>query len=81
MTCEISERERHVLEHATGWHSSNPLYRNHFVAGEDHHDWEVIQLLCTKKLMCRSMQANDLTGGMDCFSVTPNGIALLRNLK
>ncbi len=78
MESELTETERHVLEHATGWRTRNPLFRNHYVAGPGHHSWNELQALRTRGLMRVSRAPDELTGGDYCYSVTEAGITLLK---
>jgi hypothetical protein len=74
----MTNKERHVLEHTTGWRSANPLFRNHFVAGEGHDDWETLQELCRRGLMRVSREPSEISGGDPVFAATESGIAELR---
>ena len=76
----MDRAELHVMEHATGWRSKRPLYRNHFCAGPDHEDWPVLQELCVRGLMRVSMSAEPALGGQSVFTVTEQGIAKLKEL-
>jgi len=76
----MTEAERHVLEHSTGWLSRQPLYRNHFCASEGHHDWAALQSLCERGLMAIGRKPGPLSGGDTVFIVTDAGIAELRAL-
>jgi hypothetical protein len=73
----VSSEELHVMEHATGWNSREPLYRNHFVTGEGSDDWPIIQGLCQRGLMKMMRKPSALSGGDPVFSVTQAGIELL----
>lgn len=75
----MTEAERHVLEHSTGWLSRTPLYRNHFCASEGHDDWTTLQALCERGLMV-ARKPSQLSGGDTVFIVTEAGIAELRAL-
>ena len=76
----ITERQRHVMEHATGWRSRSPGYRNHFVAEPGHHDWPTLQTLCEKGLMRVSREPSELSGGSHVFAVTTAGLEMLKEL-
>jgi hypothetical protein len=73
----LGGKERHVMAHAVGWSSKEPLFRNHFVASDGHDDWPTLQQLCAKKLMRVSRLASDLSGGDTVFCVTDHGVAAL----
>lgn len=75
----MTEAERHVLEHSTGWLSRQPLYRNHFCASEGHHDWATLQGLVERGLMV-ARKPSALSGGDTVFIVTDAGIDELRAL-
>jgi hypothetical protein len=75
---ELTERERHIIEHSTGWLSRWPLYRNHFCAGPSHDDWRTIQDLVARGLMKVSRMPSPLSGGDVVFCVTAVGIAALK---
>lgn len=74
---ELAERDRDLLEHATGWRSRWPLYRNHFCAGPYHADWSTIQTLIDRGLMRVTRRPSELSGGDTVFGVTALGIATL----
>jgi len=71
----VTDAERHVLEHSTGWLSRQPLYRNHFCASEGHDDWETLQALCARGLMRVGRQPGVLSGEDTIFVMTEAGIA------
>lgn len=73
----LLDRDRDIIEHATGWRSRWPLYRNHFCAGPYHADWETIQALIARGLMRVTRQPSELSGGDSVFGVTALGIAAL----
>lgn len=75
---EPTERELHIMMHATGWESRWPLYRNHFCASEGHDDWTTIQGLMGRGLMRVSREPSALSGGDTVFCVTAIGIAALK---
>lgn len=77
----LTEQERHVMEHSTGWRSANPLFRNHFVASEGHDDWLTLQGLCERGLMRVSREPSELSGGGTVFSVTEAGIRALKRTE
>jgi hypothetical protein len=74
----VNDRELGILEHATGWRSRWPLYRNHFCAGPSHDDWATIQDLVARGLMNVSRKPSGLSGGDTVFCVSAIGIAALR---
>ncbi len=67
-TAALTTKERHSLEHTTGWRSKQPLFRNHFVAGEGHDDWPTLQELCKRGLMRVSREA-----GIRCLLLLRRG--------
>lgn len=82
LAASLSDRELGVMMHATGWQSRQPLYRNHYCAGEGHHNWSTIQTLVECGLMrctseCESV-GDAIRGGDKVFAVTAIGIATLR---
>ncbi len=76
----LTTQEHHILEHATGWKSKDPLYRNRYVAGPDVDVWPVLMRLCERGLLIERLKANPDMGGMSTFAVTEQGIAMLRSL-
>lgn len=72
----ITDCERHVVEHATGWLSESPLYRNRFIAAEGHRDWSTLTALRDRGVM----REVNLAGGSSVFVVTIDGIRALRAL-
>lgn len=74
----LTDRERGIIEHAVGWRSRWPLYRNHFCAGPSHDDWATIQGLIGIGLMHISREPSPLSGGDTVFAVTAIGIAALK---
>lgn len=73
----ITAAERHILEHATGWRSKQPLYRNHYVAGPEQDCWPTLQALRARGLMRPTRESDEVIGGMHCYAVTEEGVALL----
>jgi hypothetical protein len=76
ITIELTFEARHILEHATGFRSKSPGYRNHFCAAPDNDHWPALQALCERGLM-RMVPNNVPLGGMETFSVTDAGKVLL----
>lgn len=72
----FTPRERHILEHATGWLSRDPLYRNRFIAWEGNEDWSVLKSLCERG----AMREVSLSGGSSVFCLTMEGIRALAAL-
>lgn len=68
----ITERQKHILEHALGLSRSKRAYRNHFVTGHGSTDYADCCALEGAGLMSR-LATSDLTGNMDCFYVTDLG--------
>ena len=75
---QLTERERDILEHTTGWRSKWPLYRNHFCASPGHDAWATIEGLIARGIMRKSREPSDLSGGDTVFSVTEAGVAALK---
>ncbi len=73
----LTPAERAVMEHACAWTHKSRLYRNHFVAGDDHADWPTLQALCERGLMYVSHEPSEFVGGMTTFSVTDAGLTAL----
>jgi hypothetical protein len=78
---ELTDAERHIIEHSTGWQSRWPLYRNHFCAGPSHDDWSTIQGLIGRGLMRVTREPSALSGGDTVFCVTAIGIAALKQKR
>lgn len=70
----LTSAERLALEHATGWRSAEPLYRNYYVLTPGCDGWDTLQGLCVRGLMRMTRELNDV----HVFSVTPAGLKLLR---
>ena len=75
---QLTDEERHIMEHATGWESRQPLYRNYFVTGEGTPDYPVVKKLCERGLMRQTRGPSEISGGMPIFAVTDAGIEELR---
>lgn len=74
----LTDRERHVMVHATAWdHPRSPLYRNHFCARPGHEDWGTIQALVARGLMAERGRPSELSGGDHTFAVTNAGMEAL----
>jgi hypothetical protein len=69
----ITEKERHVLEHACAWRHERQFYRNHYCAGPDHEDWRMLQALCERGLMRVAQGPGPALGGQSVFAVTATG--------
>jgi hypothetical protein len=76
----LTQEERHVLEHATGWLSESPLYRNRFVTSPEGHYGKVIAALIERGLMRIGSRPNALTGGDYLYCATMDGIRALKAL-
>jgi len=76
----LTEQERHIMAHATGWHLKNRLYRNHYVAGSEQDVWPVLLHLVERGMMTAS-PPDPLHAGMATFKVTPAGIAALKHAE
>jgi hypothetical protein len=73
------DQSLHVLQHSLGldeFGQGNP-YRNHFVAGNGHHDWSFLMEHVAAGRM-EQHDPNALTGGMSCFTVTDAGREYVR---
>lgn len=70
------DSELHILQHSLGVgdYGDKQSYRNHFVTGEGCSDYQICQALVEKGLMKIRPMNKMLTGGDDCFVVTPKGI-------
>lgn len=73
----MTEKQRHILEHAVGFRSREPFYRNYYVAGPDADSWADLQALCSEGLMRDDGPFRDADGGMHVFQVTEAGKARL----
>jgi len=78
---ELTSRERHIAEHATGWRSRWPQYRNYYCAGPGHDAWATIQGLIERGLMRVSREPSTASGGDTVFCVTAIGIAALKQKR
>lgn len=69
------EKKLRILQHALGIdrHGQGLQYRNHFVTGPGSDDHAVCCEIVAEGLMVKR-QGSELTGGDDCFFVTPAGI-------
>lgn len=75
----LTDREREIMEHATGWRSKNRLYRNRFVTGPDTDDWGPIMGLCARGFMASRAPVLLLAeAGMSSFYVTERGLKELK---
>jgi hypothetical protein len=70
---ELTAAERQVLEHAVGFTSRVPFYRNYYVAEEGHHAWRTLLELEKRGLMERYVTVDHKV----TFRVTDLGIAAL----
>jgi len=70
------DSELHILQHSLGVgdYGDKPSHRNHFVTGEGGSDYKICIALADKGLMKIRPMNKALTGGDDCFVVTPKGI-------
>lgn len=75
---KISEVERDLMEHATGWRSREPLYRNYFAAAVGTADWLAWCSLQARGLAETMVPANqEALGSYVFFGVTPLGLIAL----
>ena len=80
MSQPMTIEELEILAHATGWDSKRKkdrLYRNHYVSEET----PVLKGLCERGLLRQSRPPSPLSGGDPVFSVTDEGIALLKRWR
>ncbi len=79
MKPKLSTKERDLLEHATGWRSSDPLYRNYFAASQGSDDYKAWESLVTRGLASLFVPSNEEATifPMHYFHVTPLGISAL----
>lgn len=70
------ESKLHILQHSlgVGEFGDKPSYRNHFVTGKGGSDHSLCLELVEQGLMKNHPMNKALTGGDDCFVVTPKGI-------
>lgn len=72
MKISVNENQRTILRHALGITRSSSEYRNHFVCGKGHVDFDDCEDLVNKNLMVR-YDPNELFGGNYCYVVTEEG--------
>lgn len=67
------------MEHATGWRSRDPLYRNYFAATPDSEDWRTWAALTARGLANCFTPSNEEARmfPLTYFHVTPLGIKAL----
>lgn len=72
-------RELEVLQHAMGLdqYGRGSEYRNHYVAGPGHHNFDTCRSLTERGLMT-DHGTSPLYGGDHCFTVTPAGREFIR---
>lgn len=73
---DLTKRELEILFHTLGLNYKDEPFRNHFVAGENHHDMNIIKSLVDKKMMCT---AKNFIGSY--YFVSDSVIPELVNLK
>ena len=69
----------HILQHALGLddYGRGESYRNHFVAGEGHHDWvALLEHVAAGRMTQHSPR--EIFGGSHCFTVTESGREYVR---
>jgi hypothetical protein len=72
---EVTKEEKLILLHTLGLPNPSKLsYRNHYVAGKDHHSWELLQSLVDKGLMGGGEREIDYLGYDRVFYVKRAGI-------
>lgn len=74
----MTDGERDVMEHATGWRTKTPLYRNRYVASDGHPAWATLHRLVDEGLMEVVCGPTRDLGGSSMFAVTDAGIEALR---
>lgn len=79
MKPKLSASERDLLEHATGWCSKEPLYRNYFAASPGSTDYEAWEKLSARGLASLFIPSNEEATifPLHYFHVTPLGISAL----
>jgi len=75
----MTPKQLHILQHSLGLDDCGRGrdYRNHFVTGEGSTDYPDCLALCELGLM-KNHGGSELTGNMDCFSVTDAGRKAVR---
>ncbi|CUA90167.1 hypothetical protein Ga0061061_11193 [Chelatococcus sambhunathii] len=75
MTIILTERQRHLARHALGLpNRSRRSYRNHFVAGPGHGDYDDwMAMVSAGAARRRDGSTSPLTGGDDLFWLTADG--------
>jgi len=71
----LTESQLHILLHSLGLTKAEEIYRNHFVAGPGHSDYDDCMVLVEIGAMIRR-QGSELTGGDNVFYVTAKGKAI-----
>lgn len=76
---KVTEKERDLLEHATGWRTREPLYRNFFAATPGSDDYLAWCLLMTRGLASTFDPANSeaIFPSLVHFRATPKGLRAL----
>lgn len=72
MKISVNENQRTILRHALGITRSSSEYRNHFVCGKGHVDFDDCEDLVNKNLMVR-YDPNELFGVNYCYVATEEG--------
>jgi len=75
-TDDLTEAERHLIEHSLGIAQAGREYRNHFVAEEGHADWADLLRLVERGLMV--VRNYPLAPDSFVFHVTDAGRSALR---
>lgn len=72
----MDKQQLQILQHALGVgdYGDKESHRNHFVSGEGGSDHKACLSLVDLGLMRVHVMSKGLTGGDDCFTVTPKGI-------
>ena len=73
----LTEKEIHILEHATAWKHDRPLYRNYYATAPDCDDWNLVQGLVKKGLMQDMGTNSGIFGELSFFRVTDLGLDAL----
>ncbi len=73
---DMTDKLLHILQHSlgVGEYGDKPNHRNYFVTGKGSDDFDNCMKLVDQGLMQLRPMNKSLTGGDDCFVVTPKGV-------